>query len=245
MLETHTIYDEPEQKATAEPSGFGVITDIKEAVRDKNRVNVYIDNKFFCSLDIAQVVDLHVKIGRKIDEEERTALKRASDFSKFYARALEYALIRPRSQKEMRDYLKKKTLNRRIRVKDRRTGEYQTREKAGYDVSLVPLVFDRLLERGYLDDVRFAELWLENRHTSKGASIKKLRLELQQKGIAQDIIDSALAESGRDEREELKKMIERKRDKYADQQKLMQYLLRQGFNYSDIVDELSIESSSV
>lgn len=243
MLEAHTIFDDAigSKKLIAHR-----VSDIKEAVRDKNRVNIYIDDKFFCSLDISQVVDLHLKIGRELSSEELDQLKRASDFGKFYARALEYALMRPRSSKEISDYLKKKTLDRKVRVKNRKTGEYSTQEKKGYDASLVPLVFSRLEERGYIDDRRFAELWVENRNVSKGTSIKKLRLELQQKGISSKIIDEVLTESGRSEIEELRKIIARKAKKYPDEQKLIQYLLRQGFNYSDISDELSsIESSSV
>ena len=243
MLEAHTIFDDA--IGSKKPIAYRV-SDIKEAVRDKNRVNIYIDDKFFCSLDISQVVDLHLKIGRELSSEELDQLKRASDFGKFYARALEYALMRPRSSKEISDYLKKKTLDRKVRVKNRKTGEYSTQEKKGYDASLVPLVFSRLEERGYIDDRRFAELWVENRNVSKGTSIKKLRLELQQKGISSKIIDEVLTESGRSEIEELRKIIARKAKKYPDEQKLIQYLLRQGFNYSDISDELSsIESSSV
>jgi regulatory protein len=244
MLETHTIFDN-ETAGTSRPAARRV-TDIKEAVRDRNRVNIYIDDKFFCSLDISQVVDLHVKIDREYTAEELEKLKRASDFGKFYARALEYVLMRPHSTKEIRDYLKRKTLDRKIRVKNRKTGEYSTQLKKGYDASLVPLVLNRLDERGYLNDRRFAELWVENRNVSKGTSTKKLRIELQQKGIDVSIIDEVLSESGRDEKAELRKIIARKASKYPDQQKLLQYLLRQGFNYSDISEELSsMESSSV
>lgn len=239
MLDTITIFDDE----AAPKKQLHRVTDIKPAVRDQNRVNVYIDDKFFCSLDISQVVDLRIKIGREISEDEKKQLKRASDFSKFYARALEYALIRPRSSREVKDYLKKKTLSRKIRVKNRKTGEYQTKEKQGYDESLVPLVFQRLEERGYIDDERFTKIWVENRNVNKGSSIKKLRLELQQKGVSQQIIDTILSESDRNDKSELKKIIAKKHDKYLDQQKLIQYLLRAGFNYSDILDALSELSS--
>jgi regulatory protein len=243
MLETHTIFDDT--SAGSKQSAALCITDIKEAVRDQNRVNVYIDGKYFCSLDISQVVDLHVKIGRILTPDELDELKRASDFGKFYACALEYALMRPRSIKEMRDYLKRKTLDRRVRIRNAKTGEYQTKIKPGYDTSLVPLVMERLEQRGYLDDYYFAKTWVENRNVSKGTSIKKLRLELQQKGIASSIIDKVFAETSRNDRSELQKIIAKKAKKYPDQQKLVQYLLRQGFSYSDISDELSMESSSV
>ena len=244
MLQTHTIFDDT--SADSKKSAECRITDIKEAVRSQNRVNIYIDDKFFCSLDISQIVDFHLKIGKQLTEEELSDIKRASEFGKFYTRALEYVLMRPHSIKEVRDYLKRKTIDRKVRVKNPKTGEYSTKERPGYDKSLVPLVMERLEERGYLDDYRFAELWVENRNISKGTSQKKLRLELQQKGVSSEIIDAVFAASGRDEHDELRKIIARKQAKYPDRQKLIQYLLRQGFNYSDISDELSsIESSSV
>lgn len=241
-LEIATIFDEietPKQKAQKQ-----AITDIKEAVRDQNRLNIYIDGKFFCSLALSQVVDLKLKIGRVLTDEELVELKRASEFGKLYQRALEYALLRPHSQKELRDYLKKKTLSRTIRVKNKKTGEYQTKLKEGFDASLVEPVLARLIERGYVDDERFARLWIENRSVRKGVSQKKLRLELQAKGVAQDIIENCLSEGIRNEQEELAKVIARKAKKYPDEQKLIQYLLRQGFNYSDILDALSAASSS-
>ena len=234
MLETITIFDDGATKASSHR-----VTDLRAAVRDENRVNVYIDDKFYCSLDISQVVDLNVKIGRTFSDAELTELKHASDFGKFYARALEFALMRPHSIKEIRDYLKRKTLSKTVRVKNRKTGEYQTKVREGYDASFIPLVMERLDQHGYLDDERFARLWVENRNTKKGISAKKLRLELTEKGVSSQIIDDVLSDTGRNEREELQKVIARKANKYPDQQKLIQYLVRQGFNYSDVLDELS------
>ena len=65
-LDIKTIFDNDE--IAAEKRQSHIVTDIKEAVRDQNRVNIYIDNKFFCSLDISQVVDFHLKIGLKLEE---------------------------------------------------------------------------------------------------------------------------------------------------------------------------------
>ena len=240
MLETITIFDDE----AVDKKQSHRITDIKEAVRDKNRVNIYIDDKFFCSLDISQVVDLHLKIGKELSDEEKSQLKHASEFGRFYQRALEYSLMRPRSSKEIRDYLKKKTLSRKVRVKNRKTGEYQTKEKQGFDASLIQPVYNRLEERGYIDDERFAKLWVENRNVSKGASAKKLRLELQQKGISHQIIEKVFNETSRNDQDELQKIIAKKRAKYSDEQKLIQYLLRAGFDYSDVSDALSESSES-
>ena len=241
MLETITIYDSD----VAEPqASLHRVTDIKEAVRTQNRVNIYVDQKFFCSLDISQVVDFGVKIGKQLSDSDLAELKRASDFGKLYSRALEYVFSRPHSSKEIRDYLKRKTLNRKIRVKNRKTGEYQTKVKEGYDATLVPLVLDRLMERGYIDDTKFAAFWVENHNARKGSSLKKLRQELQHKGVSASIIDEALSDSDRDDISELQKIIAKKAARYPDQQKFIQYLVRQGFSYSDVLDQLSSMSSS-
>ena len=104
-LEIATIFDNPDELTPKAKER--IITDIKEAVRDRDRLNVYIDRKFFCSLALSQVVDLKLKIGKQLNDEDLKSLRRASEFGKLYQRALEYALLRPHSQKEMRDYLKK------------------------------------------------------------------------------------------------------------------------------------------
>ena len=243
MLETFSLSDDIDAPKKAKSLDSRKVTDIKAAVHSE-RLNIFIDDKFFCSLDISQVVDLKIKVGRELSDQELADLKRASEFSKFYNLALEYVFLRPHSKKEINDYLVRKTLDKKVRVKNRKTGEYQTKIKQGYDKSLVPLVLRRLDERGYLDDERFAELWVENRGVSKGVSQKKLRNELLKKGISPSIIDAALQQTQRDDKTELKKVIAKKSNRYQDKQKFIQYLLRQGFNYSDVLDELSLIESS-
>ena len=100
-------------------------------------------------------------------------------------------------------------------------------------------IVSRLVDRGYLDDRRFAEFWVENRFVKKGVSRKRLRMELAKKGVTKEIIDEVL--DVRDDEEELRKMITRKWAKYDDKQKLMAYLCRQGFSYDlvrNMIDEM-------
>ncbi len=241
-LEIHNIneVDESAPKTRAHR-----LTDMREAVRIQNRVNLYVDNKYYCSLDISQVVDFHLKIGQALDDELLARLKSASDFGRLYALALEYSILRPRAEKELRDYLRCKTLDKTVRVKNRKTGEYVTKIRKGYDQSLIRPVFERLKSRGYLDDEKFARIWVENRNVKKGSSLKKIRNELLQKGVDSRTIDKVLSDDIRNDRDELRKVIARKQNKYDDRQKFIQYLLRQGFNYSDVLEELSgIEDSS-
>lgn len=220
------------------------VTQIKDAVRTPNRVNIFVDDAFFCSLDLSQVVDLGLKVGAELNDTGLSELKRASDFGKLYSRALEYVFLRPHSTKEIRDYLQRKTLDRKMRRKNQRTGTYETKTIKGYEKSLVPLVLARLEQRGYLDDRKFAQFWLDNHHAKQGASTKKLRQELLKKGVSAALIDELLAAGARNDADELQKIITKKAHRYPDRQKFTQYLLRQGFNYSDVIDALSSVSFS-
>jgi regulatory protein len=206
------------------------ITAITAQQKDKNRVNVMVDGKYRFSLDIFQYADLGIKIGKDYTDEELTLLETESQFGKVYGRALEYCLMRPHSSREVKDYLYRKT--RDVRTK---TGEM----KKGVAPEITQRVFDRLVEKGYIDDEKFARYWVENRNMTKGASRRKLQAELRAKGVESGIIERYLTESMRSDEGELEKIIAKKRNRYPDDQKLMQYLARQGFSYDDIKQALS------
>jgi regulatory protein len=201
------------------------ITAISAQKRDKDRVNVSVDGKYRLSLDVFQLVDLGIKIGKEYTEEELVALEEESQFGKLYMRALEYCLMRPHSQRELKDYLYRKT-------RDTRTKEGAVRK--GVSVALTERVFGRLQSKGYIDDEKFAAYWIENRNLRKGSSKRKLSSELSAKGVERSIVDRLLAETDRSDVSELQKVIDKKRPRYDDDQKFMSYLARQGFSYDDI-----------
>lgn len=205
------------------------ITDISVQVKNPDRVNVSVDGKYRFSLDIVQLTELGIKRGNVYEESEVQAFEVESQFGKLYAKTLEYCLMRPHSAREVRDYLWRKTRPSRVRRKDG-----AVYERPGVAPEQADRVFDRLLEKGYIDDERFARFWIENRHLRKGASRRKLVQELRAKGVESSIIEANLEESTRTDTSELRKMIEKKASRYADRQKLMQYLVRQGFSYDDV-----------
>lgn len=201
------------------------ITALKVQLRDNDRVNVFVDGKYSFSLDITQVAELGIKTGAEYTVEELAELENESQFGKLYTRSLEYVLIRPRSQRELRDYLYRKTRDSRTKM-----GTI----KKGVSPELTERVFNRLLEKGYLDDEKFARFWVENRNTRKGSSLRKLQSELMAKGVERSIIERALQDTDRSDTDELKKIILKKASRYSDEQKLMAYLVRQGFSYDDV-----------
>ena len=201
------------------------ITSITAQKRDNGRVNVSVDGKYRFSLDAYQVVDLGIKIGKEYDESELIVLEQESQFGKVYGRALEYCLMRPHSAKEVRDYLYRKT--RQTRTK---TGDV----KPGVSPEITNRVFERLVEKGYIDDQKFTRYWVENRSLGKGASRRKLISELRTKGVDVGLIEHELDESQRSDVDEIRKVLLKKRSRYPDDRKLIEYLARQGFNYDDI-----------
>ncbi len=198
-------------------------------MRNPDRVNVSIDGKYRFSLDISQLTDLGVKVGSEVTEEELELLETESEFGKLYSRALEYCLMRPHSVREVRDYLRRKTIATKYKS---RSGELK--ERLGYSPTLVPRVLEKLQHKHYVNDEQFARWWFENRNVGKGTSLRKLKLELRSKGVEPDIVERMIAENLRDDATELQKLIAKKRPRYADDQKLARYLLRQGFRYDDI-----------
>ena len=196
------------------------ITDLKQGLKNPERVNVYVNSKFAFSLDVSQVVELGVKVGRVIDKDELEQFKSASEFGKLYQRALEWTLLRPRSERELSDYLRKKVYEK------------------GLGQGFIEDVICRLKDNGYVDDRRFSEYYVENRFVKKGISRKRLRMELMKKGICAAVVDEVL--NGRNDEDEIRKIVAKKRGKY-DNEKLMAYLCRQGFSYELVREIVSKE----
>ncbi len=188
-----------------------IITDIKQGVKNINRVNIFVNKEYSFSLDLTQVVDFKIKIGKVITEDELESYKKASAFGKMYQRTLEWVLTRPHSVRETHDYLYRKKC------------EKEDEEK----------IIERLVSRGYLNDESFAKYYVENRFVKKGISTKRLKMELMKKGIDSSIIEEVLSSGARNDDEEIQKMILKKYKKY-DKEKLINYLVRQGFHYQQV-----------
>lgn len=219
--------------------GEDIITKLTPGVHDSNRVNVFINGRFSFSLDVAQVIDLEVKVGLKVSPVRLRELKEASEFGKLYQRTLEWCMTRPRSILETKMYLRRRQYRRQLFNKKRL--EEEKRPLAEIGEQTAQLVLQRLIEKHFLDDEIFAKYYVKNRYLRKGISERRLSAELMQKGVDKNIISQALAASPRTEEEEISKVVMKKRQKYNDKG-LLQYLLRQGFSYQ--AAKAAVEESS-
>lgn len=187
------------------------ITAITQQLKRPGRYSIYVDGQFAFGLGEAQLLSLGLASGREITEAELAEFKGESEYGKVFDRTLNLLSYRPRSEWELRDYLKRKKQS----------------------PALIDKILNKLSKLGYVDDEAFAKRWVEHRRAIKPISSLKLRMELKQKRIPGEFIEAALHENSSDE-SALKAVIEKKAGKYPDRNKLMQYLARQGFRYDDI-----------
>lgn len=129
-----------------------------------------------------------------------------------------YLSIRNRSEKEMRDYLSKKKAS----------------------IEIIDQVISLLKEQKFLDDESFAKSWVRSRARLRPKGKSVLKMELKQKGIAEEIIAVVLAEEQEDIPDELTqakqliaKRIERFHGKSRQEvyQKVGNFLARRGFSW--------------
>ncbi|MFO0971181.1 MAG: RecX family transcriptional regulator [Candidatus Saccharimonadales bacterium] len=219
------------------------ITKIAKQQKRPDRYSIYIDEKYSFSLSEYQLAGAKLFIGKQFTQGELTSFIDESAFGKAYERALNYVMIRPRSKQEIQDYLKRTFLYPKPKNYVDKAGVRQLvkREVDKEKVeSMIERVMARLDEKGYINDMAFARAWVNSRQLTKKSSKRKLEQELRAKFIDQEIIATVLQNQNDTEVGNLKEVIIKKRrlSKYQDDVKLTQYLLRQGFNYDDIKEQI-------
>lgn len=97
----------------------------------------------------------------------------------------------------------------------------------------------RLIEAGYLDDFRYAQLYIEDAVRLGAKGMYRIRQELYQKGISDSIIAKAMEESETDERAALYEYVAARHlfdhiHSRRDLEKVKARLVRRGYSLRDI-----------
>jgi len=195
------------------------ITDIKPQVKKSGYYNIFIDGKFSLALSELDLSTNELKVGQILSPSEISDLHKTYTSSKCYNFALRYLAVRPRSIKEVRDYLLRKD----------------------FSEDDIDSAVAKLTEHNYLNDQDFALLWVQNRMRLNPKSTTILRAELLKKGISKDIASSVLSTiSQSDQLESVIKIIESKahQSRYQQKQKMIEYLARKGYGYGLIKEAL-------
>lgn len=235
------------------------ITGINQQQKNKNRYNIFLDDKFSFGIDENTLVQLGLRVGQEVDENKIEEYLKKADEGKLFDQVLRFLAVRPRSEKEVKDYLQRKiNLSKPSRFKGLKARKEisTTENQEEFFAESTESLFVRLRQLNYLNDLEFAKWWIEQRtQGSKPRGERVIKLELRQKGVDGRVVDEALEEFSVSKRAEgwdigkdieklaLKKMTQfAKYPKREGEYRLVKYLLGRGFNYPDVksvVDSLS------
>ena len=179
---------------------------------------MYLDDKFGFGIDLDNFVLLHLKVDQELTDKEIEEIVKKAEFQKTWDKLLKFAMVRPRSKKEIKDYFRRK----------------KTHESMHADL------FGKLKHFELLDDSKFAKWWVEQRKTFRPKPKRVLAQELRIKGIDKEIIENVLEEEVFDEEKMAKDILEKKAYKWKKlesrvaKQKKTQYLASKGFAWGVI-----------
>ncbi len=180
----------------------------------QDKIHISVDGEYSFTVDEAYFISLGIYNGKEIDEQELLELRETVNIRRAYNCAVLLLSRRDHSEREL--------LNK-LAVKGYKEGSEQAVEK--------------LKNGGYVDDERFARLYVKELQTLKKYGKKRIEQELFRKGVDRDIIRAVLEETEFDE-DELIALIKRKFSRYLSDEKgihkTVNSLLRMGYSYGEI-----------
>lgn len=192
------------------------ITALKAQKKNPNRISVYLDGEY--AFGLARIVAAWLRIGQHLSEQDIERFKQQDNAEVAYLKAMRFLGYRTRSEAEIQRKL----------------------TDQGFAQQVVDATVQRLKDNGFLGDTKFAQDWIENRTTFRPRSKRMLAIELRQKGVDDEVIEQALAET-----EDEQVLAYQSATKYARRlagmewekfrKRLGEYLIRRGFSYGTIV----------
>ncbi|MBW3632590.1 MAG: RecX family transcriptional regulator [Chloroflexi bacterium] len=208
----------PSDETSPRTPRSGQVTALRPTKRDPDRIAVDLDGSFAFALPAQLVADERIEVGDALDEARVSELLAAEQASRATEAALVFLGYRPRSEKEVRDRLR----------------------RGGYDQEAIDHAISRLHAWRYLDDADFARRWVENRTTHRPRGKRLLQQELRHKGIDTETAREAIAEVDLDETGAAEALARRRLPSYAGddpvaiRRRLGAYLARRGYGYDVI-----------
>ncbi|MDP1677103.1 MAG: RecX family transcriptional regulator [Bacteroidota bacterium] len=197
---------------------FMLITKIEQQKKNKTRFSIFVDDKYAFSVSGDVYVRFVLHQGQEITETERTQIENAEAESSVRRIALRYRSYRPRSKKEILEYLQKK----------------------GYDDSHIHQAIVFLDEMKLLNDDEFARMFCRDRLRLKPVGKASMKHLLFKKGIDKQTVENILPEFYTEESENNLAMKEAER-KYkrvkslpiiTQKKRIFEHLVRRGYDTS-------------
>lgn len=161
-----------------------LITALTPQKKDKTRVNLELDGRFYCGLELETVMQRRLKVGSTVSAEELAAIQLESEKQTALDKALTHISLTMKTERDVRDFLKRK----------------------GYLEDTADYVVAKMKEYGYLNDAEYALRYAESVKGRKGARL--VALELKKKGVSDEDAREALSSFG-DETESAKEVLKK------------------------------------
>lgn len=195
------------------------ITAIVVQKRNPNRVNIHLDGEF--AFGLARITAAWLKNGQELDEEKIEQLQAEDAKERALQQALLFLGYRARSESEIRKNLQKHEIPEIV----------------------IEETLERLRKDKLVDDSQFARTWVENRSTFRPRSRRMLAMELRQKGLDDEAMQSALKDV--DDEALAYEAAQKRAPRFKElewiefRKKLTGFLARRGFSYSVITPVVS------
>ncbi len=207
------------------------ITKLVSQRRDPNRVNMYIDEKFFCGLSLDNVAKFGIYVGKDLSDEDLENILFEELKSRFFQRAMNYISRSIKTEFQVIRYLKNLSFKKK--------GEWYTDISNENLESIIELTVKKLKEYGYIDDEEFAQQFIQSRIKNKPRGKLILQSELMSKGVEANLAREKVEELVEDEYDMLKRIYLKK---YGNEKmdlsdsKKIDFLRRKGFNW-DLINQ--------
>jgi len=195
------------------------ITALSVQKNNPNRVNIYLDGEF--AFGLARITAAWLKQGQELSEEKIAALLSEDSRERAYQQAMLFLSYRARSEKEIAQNLRKHE----------------------FAEGVIETTLQRLRGAGLANDTEFAQAWVENRNTFRPRSKRALALELRQKGLDDEAIQTSI--SNVDEEALAYAAGIKRATRFKDREwvefrkKMSEFLARRGFSYSVVAPVVS------
>ena len=207
------------------------VTKLSSQKKDPNRVNVYIDEEFFCGLSLDSVAKFNIYLGKELSEEDLEKILFEELKNRFSHRAMSYISRAIKTEFQVRKYLNDLSYKKK--------GKWYTDVSKENLEKIINETISKLKEYGYLNDEEFAEQFIHSRVKNKPRGKTILVSELISKGVTVDLAKEKVEELVEDEYDMLKRIYVKKygneRLEIRDNKKI-DFLKRKGFNW-DLINE--------
>lgn len=147
------------------------ITKIVAQQKSKSRCNIFLDDEFFCGMEVVTVMKYRLKVGDKVTEKQLNEIVFSSELETAMQKTFGYLSRGMRTEARLRKYLADK----------------------GFLPEIIDQVVAKMRYHDWLDDNKYCLQYVEVKSKTKGK--KMLAYELRQQGVAQNIIDQVLEDA--------------------------------------------------